>query len=429
LPPWPFEFPLLPGAEDDGTEGTVGVVVLGALGAVGVGFGAVGAVGKWGGEGGVCVVDEPCVGAFDGLLGSVGLAGLFGAVVGLDGLDGLLGAVAGLGGLVGGVGFEGFEGFDGWDGFPWLPLFPGADGAVGPFGAFGLVFGPCAFGGRSPCGPFPCGFGFGPGTDGTAGFDGLDGFAGVGLGFEGEVGTLKRAFCLFVSDLTCSGVVAVPGVCAGGGGGDEVEPPGGLVLPPPLPFPVLPPDWGAGVVDGLEPAVEPATVSAGPAVASVNPDAMAPVAVVVPPPEVDPLPVAMGPAVPGAGAPRVAANDAGEMYAGTTADSLLREDPPTCGSWSTWPVARAQRKMDAATPAPSSPRLAPKRIRPPTKGQITTVSGCSQTSIHQALAESVTRDLSARQRAPIRAVDSPRKGREDNFRTERCGGTGGGQAT
>jgi len=152
---------------------------------------------------------------------------------------------------------------------------------------------------------------------------------------------------------------------------------------------VLPPDWGVGVVDGLEPAVEPATVSAGPGVATVNPDATAPVAVLAPPPEVDPLPVAMEPpAAPGAGAPRVAANDAGEMYAGMTAGSLPRDVAPRSGSWSTWPVARAQRKMDAATPAPSSPRLAPKRIRPPTKGQITTVSDCSQTSIHQARAES-----------------------------------------
>ncbi len=50
----------------------------------------------------------------------------------------------------------------------------------GPFGAFGLFFGPCAFGGRSPCGPFP-GFGFGDGTEGTVGFDGLDGFSGAGV--------------------------------------------------------------------------------------------------------------------------------------------------------------------------------------------------------------------------------------------------------
>jgi hypothetical protein len=402
LPPWPFEFPLLPGADDDGTEGTVGVVVLGVLGAVGPGFGTVGTVGVWGGDGGVCVVDEPCGGAFEGLPGSVGFEGLLGAVTGLGGL---LGAFAGFGGLRGGVGFEGFEGFEGWDGFPWLPLFPGADGTVGPLGAFGLVFGPCAFGGRSPCGPFPCGFGFGPGTEGTAGFDGLDGFAGDGFGFEGEVDTLKRAFCLFVSDLTCSGFVAAPGVCPGGGGGDEVEPPGGL-LPPPG-FPVLPPDGGFGVVDGLEPAVEPATVSAGPAVASVNPDAIAPVAVLVPPPEVDPLPVAMEPpAAPGAGAPRVIATDAGETYAGTSVSGLLAGWPPTCGSWSTWPVARAQRKMDAATPAPSSPRLAPKRIRPPTKGQITTVSDCSQTSIHQARAESREGRPAGAGKVPECTVDS-----------------------
>jgi hypothetical protein len=154
----------LPGAEDDGTEGTVGAVVLGA---VVVGFGTVGTVG------GVRVVEELCVGALDGLLGSVGLEGLFA-----------------------GAGFEGFAGAG--DECPWLPLFPGADGAVvlgwpvfgfGPFGPFGLffgpcAFGPCAFGGRCACAACPCGLGFGVGTVGTVGFSGFEGFDGWGVGFD-----------------------------------------------------------------------------------------------------------------------------------------------------------------------------------------------------------------------------------------------------
>jgi hypothetical protein len=391
LPPWPFEFPLLPGAGDDGTEGTVGAVVLGVLGAVGAGLGTVGTVGVWGGDGGVCVVDEPCAGAFEGLLGSVGFEGLLGAVAGLCGLGGLLGAVAvaGLGGLPGGVGFEGFGGFEGWDGFPWLPLFPGADGTVGPFGAFGLFFGPCAFGGRSPCGPFPCGFGCGPG-DGTAGFEGFDGFEGSdGLDGTGFDGVWNCALAAFALSCTCCGVVD----CGGRGGwGVGFPPPPPPPLPPPdppFPDPLPPPDfpWPPEwlcLVGGVD--VMPAVTSP---VSARTPWKAVPAVTVALALGVRPRPeVAARPEVPVDGAPNVIEADAGETYAGMSVPGLLAGWPPTFGSWSTWPVARAQRKMDAATPAPSSPRLAPKRIRPPTKGQITTVSDCSQTSIHQARAES-----------------------------------------
>jgi hypothetical protein len=72
------------------------VFVAGAPGVAPVGgFGIVGTLGACGGE--VGVVDEPCVGAFDGFPGSVGLDG-----------------------LPGGAGFGGLDGFGGaeWDGFP-----------------------------------------------------------------------------------------------------------------------------------------------------------------------------------------------------------------------------------------------------------------------------------------------------------------------
>jgi hypothetical protein len=97
--------------------------------------------------------------------------------------------------------------------FPWLALFPwdgtGVPGRVG----FCPFFGPCAFGGRWPCGPCPCGFGGGPG-DGTAGLEGLEGFDGF-EGSEGFDGAWKRALAAFALSCTCCGVV----VCGGGGAG------------------------------------------------------------------------------------------------------------------------------------------------------------------------------------------------------------------
>ena len=51
-------------------------------------------------------------------------------------------------------------------------------------------------------------------------------------------------------------------------------------------------------------------------------------------------------------------------------------DPPcglksfgTPGSESEWPVASTQRYSEATRPAPNAPKLSPKAIRPPTKGQ------------------------------------------------------------
>jgi hypothetical protein len=188
-----------------------------------------------------------------------------------------------------------------------------------------------------------------------------------------------------VASCTCCGVV----VCGGGCG--AVLPP--LPLPPP-PFPdppppvfPCPPEWlvWVGDVELMAEVTSPVSarkpVTARPALVAVLPVAARPRPAVAARPAEALV----------EGAPSVMASEAGETYAGTIVAPLLCDFPPSCGSSSTCPVARVQRKMDAATPAPSSPRLAPRRIRPPTKGQITTVSWCSQTSIHKAATESVQR--------------------------------------
>jgi hypothetical protein len=174
------------------------------------------------------------------------------------------------------------------------------------------------------------------------------------------------------------------GVGGGGGGGVGVFGCPGRFFP-------WPPVEGCFCVIGEVPKpVAPVPASAGPAVASPNPEANAvEPAVPVPPADVSPAAAAIEPPeAPVDGPPSVMASDACDTYAGTIAGWLVLDGPTRCGSCRTWPVARAQRNTDAATPAPSSPRFAPKRIRPPTKGQITTVSGRSQSSIHQALTES-----------------------------------------
>jgi hypothetical protein len=177
-------------------------------------------------------------------------------------------------------------------------------------------------------------------------------------------------------------------------------------------------------VIGEVPTVAPLPASTGPAVGSLKPGARIPVAAPAPRVGVRPGTPAIGPPEAPDGPPSVIASDVCDTYAGTIAGWLVLDGPTRCGSCSRWPVARAQRNADAATPAPSRPRFAPKRIRPPTKGQITTVSDRSQSSIHQALTESRGSVAGGRGNAPEATLDSARKGRADNFSTELCGGGG-----
>jgi len=70
-----------------------------------------------------------------------------------------------------------------------------------------------------------------------------------------------------------------------------------------------------------------------------------------------------------------------ETKAGTVAALPWSMRPGSDGSGRPCPVAHTQRNRDAAAPAPTMPAFAPQRIRPPTRGQDTTVFRSRQSSI------------------------------------------------